>query len=101
MSPNRLVYQVYHASRSRYDTASQDNHSNRQGNNNKWCQNIHSLLKDIDMEDTWEQNTLTEKEARHWRYTIKEKIKEREETQWKARMQEKPKLPTAKNKTTI
>jgi len=97
MSPERLVYQVYHASRSCYDIASQNNHSR-----SKWCQNIHQLLTDIDMEDTWKKNTLTQKEARNWRYTIKEKIQEREEKQWKERMQQKPKLRTYRQlKTTL
>ena len=58
--------------------------------NNKWCKNIHSLLKSIGMEDTWNKNTLTRKEAKNWRYTVKEKIQEREELQWKERMQHKP-----------
>jgi len=91
MSPHRLVYHVYQTSRSRYDKNhdSPNNHSL-----NKWCNNIHSILKGIDLEDTWNANTLTESEAAQWRGTIKEKIREREETQWKERMQSKPKLRT-------
>src|SRR3954469_11690666 len=79
MSPHRLVYHVYQRSRSRYDKNhdSPNNHSL-----NKWCNNIHSILKGIDLEDTWNANTLTESEAAQWRGTIKEKIREREETQW-------------------
>ena len=66
MSPKRLVSQVYHASRSQYDDmTSQSNHSdhskhtNHTQSNNKWCKNIHSLLKSIGMEDTWNKNTHT------------------------------------------
>ena len=101
MSPKRLVSQVYHASRSRYDDMTSDSnhsdhskHTNYTQRNNKWCKNIHSLLKSIGMEDTWNKNTLTRKEAKNWRYTVKEKIQEREELQWKERMQHKPKLRT-------
>ena len=46
------------------------------------------------MEDPWNKNTLTRREAKNWRYTVREKIKEREEIQWKERMQHKPKLRT-------
>jgi len=52
------------------------------------------LLKDIGMEDMWKGNTLTKKEAKNWKYTIKEKIQEREEREWRERMQHKPKLRT-------
>jgi hypothetical protein len=91
MSPSRLVYQVYHNSRSRYDT----NHNNNNNHGtNRWCYNIHTLLKEIGMEDTWHHNTLTPSEAKQWRSTVKEKIGEREEAQWKERMQHKPKLRT-------
>ena len=89
MSPSRLVYHVYHTSRSRYDI----NHNNTDITN-RWCKNIHALLKDIDMEETWKDNQLTPSEAKQWRKTIKEKIREREETQWRERMQHKPKLRT-------
>ena len=77
MSPH-LVYHVYQTSRSRYD----NNHNNKHSTN-KWCHNVHSLLKSISMEEAWKANTLTESEAKQWRSTIKEKIREREETQWK------------------
>ena len=89
MSPHRLVYHVYQTSRSRYDTSHSNTHST-----NKWCSNIHSLLKSINMEETWKTNTLTPSQAKHWRTTIKEKIREREEIQWQERMQTKPKLRT-------
>jgi hypothetical protein len=46
------------------------------------------------MEDIWTQNTMTRAEGYKWRYIIKEKIKEREEKEWLARMQQKPKLRT-------
>jgi hypothetical protein len=95
MSPRRLVWQVYHASRSRYDDmASQNDHNEYTQTNTKWCRNIHSLLQSIGMEDTWNKNTLTRNEAKNWRYTVREKIKEREEIQWKQRMRHKPKLRT-------
>ena len=91
MSPSRLVYQVYHDSRSRYDT----NHNNNNNHGtNRWCYNIHTLLKEIGMEDIWHHNTLTPSEAKQWRNTVKEKIGEREEAQWKERVQHKPKLGT-------
>jgi hypothetical protein len=89
MSPNRLVWQVYHTSRSRYDSRPQNDHKTH-----KWCKNIHETLKDLDMEEVWTKNTMTEEEMRSWRYTIKEKIREKEERQWKERMQQKPKLRT-------
>ena len=44
------------------------------------------------MEEIWKANTLTESEAKQWRSRIKERIREREETQWKESMQTKPKL---------
>jgi hypothetical protein len=91
MSPSRLVYHVYHTSRSRYDT----NHNNNNNHStNRWCYNIHTLLKEIGMEETWNNNILTQSEAKQWRSTVKEKIKEREQAQWRERMQHKPKLRT-------
>ena len=55
------------------------------------------------MEDVWKANTLTQSEAKQWRSMIKEKIRDREETQWKERMQSKPKLhtQTTENKAAI
>ena len=91
MAPSRLVYHVYHTSRSRYD-ANHNNSSNH--STNRWCYNIHALLKDIGMEDAWNKNELDPSEAKEWRSTVKDKIKDREEAQWKARMQHKPKLRT-------
>ena len=94
MSPSRLVYHVYHTSRSRYDA-----HHNSKGNHmhmSKWCNDIHALLKSIDLEDAWQNNKLEQSEAKQWRSTIKTKIREREEMQWKERMQQKPKLRTYK-----
>jgi len=98
MSPERLVYQVYHASRSCYDIASQNNHSR-----SKWCQNIHQLLTDIDMEDTWKKNTLTEKEARNWRYTIKKRFKKGRKTMERthATKTQTANIPTTQNNTTL
>jgi hypothetical protein len=90
MPASRLVHHVYHTSRSRYDS----NHDNSIHSMNRWCSNIHTLLKDIGMEDTWTSNELTPSEAKQWRSTIKEKIRDREEAQWKERMQHKPKLRT-------
>ena len=67
MSPNRLVWHVYHHSRSRYEISLKDNTHNTQSHNNKsrkdthnskWCKNVHSLLASIDMEDIWKKNTL-------------------------------------------
>ena len=89
MSPHRLVYHVYQTSRSRYDNSHKNKHST-----DKWCSNVHSLLKSIGMEEIWKANTLTESEAKQWRSRIKERIREREETQWKESMQTKPKLRT-------
>ena len=61
---------------------------------NKWCNNIHTLLKSIDMEDAWHNNELEQSEAKQWRSTIKAKIREREEMQWRDAMQHKAKLRT-------
>lgn len=55
---------------------------------------MHTLLTELGMQDTWNTNALTRKEAKKWRDTIREKIRAREETQWLARMQNKPKLRT-------
>ena len=102
MSHKRLVWQVYHISRSRYESISQDD--NNRHKNNKWCRSIHDTLKELDMEEVWMKNTMTEDEMKNWRYTIKDKIREREERQWRERMQQKPKLRTyqqTQNKTTI
>ena len=32
-----------------------------------WCNNIHTLLKSIDMEDAWHKNELEQSEAKQWR----------------------------------
>ena len=61
---------------------------------NKWCNNIHTLLKSIDMEDAWHNNELEQSEAKQWRSTIKAKIRDREEMQWRDAMQHKAKLRT-------
>ena len=50
MSPSRLVYHVYHTSRSR-DDAHHNSKDNHMHNMNKWCNNNHALLKSIDLED--------------------------------------------------
>ena len=42
---------------------------------NKWCNNIHALLKSIDMEDAWQNNKLEQSEAKQWRSTIKTKMR--------------------------
>jgi hypothetical protein len=63
-------------------------------NMNKWCNNIHTLLKSMDMEEAWDNNALEQSEAKQWRSTVKTKIREREEMQWRERMQQKPKLRT-------
>ena len=54
MSPSRLVYHVYHTSRSQHDTRRNSN-NNHMPSMNKWCNNIHTLLKSIDMEDAWQK----------------------------------------------
>ena len=90
MSPSRLVYHVYHTSRSRYDIHHKNNNNHGMHSLNKWCNNIHTLLKSIDMEEAWNNNALEPSEAKQWRSTIKTKIKEREEMQWRERMQQKP-----------
>ena len=72
MAPSRLVYHVYHTSRSRYD-ANHNNSSNH--STNRWCYNIHALLKDIGMEDAWNKNELDPSEAKEWRSTVKDKAK--------------------------
>ena len=54
---------------------------------NKWCNNIHTLLKR-------HNNELEQSEAKQWRSTIKAKITEREEMQWRDAMQHKAKLRT-------
>src|SRR3954447_19594425 len=90
---SRLVYHVYHTSRSRYD-AHRNSNDNHMHNMDKWCNNIHTLLKSMDMEEAWDNNALEQSEAKQWRSTVKTKIREREEMQWRERMQQKPKLRT-------
>ena len=48
----------------------------------------------IDMEDAWHNNELEQSEAKQWRSTIKAKIRDREEMQWRDAMQHKAKLRT-------
>ena len=93
MSPSRLVYHVYHTSRSQNDIWRNSN-NNHMPSMNKWCNNIHTLLKSIDMEDAWHNNELEQSEAKQWRSTIKAKIRDREEMQWRDAMQHKAKLRT-------
>ena len=50
--------------------------------------------KSIDMEDAWHNNELEQSEAKQWRSTIKAKIRDREEMQWRDAMQHKAKLRT-------
>ena len=64
---------------------------------NKWCNNIHTLLESIGMTDVWQKNTMGENEAKQWRQTLREKITEREELQWKERMQHKPNYELTNN----
>ena len=52
------------------------------------------LLKEIGMKEAWNSNELTPAEPKQWRDTIKEKIKDRKEAQWRTRMHHKPKLRT-------
>ena len=66
MSPSRLVYHVYHTSRSQYDKC-RNNNNNHMPSMNKWCNNIHTLLKSIDMEDAWHNDELEQSEATQWR----------------------------------
>src|SRR4051812_23147898 len=56
MSPSRLVYHVYQTSRSRYN----QNHDSHNHSLNKRCNNIHSILKSINLEETWVANTKSE-----------------------------------------
>jgi hypothetical protein len=52
------------------------------------------IFKSIGMEQTWLNNTLTEEEEASFRVTVRDRITAREEAQWHARMQNKPKLRT-------
>ena len=69
-------------------------HTRREDNNNRWCKHTHMIFKSIGMEQTWLNNTLTEEEEASFRVTVRDRITAREEAQWLARMQNKPKLRT-------
>ena len=71
------INHVYHTSRSQYDICRNSN-NNHMPSMNKWCNNIHTLLKSIDMEDAWHNNELDQSEAKQWRSTIKAKVRERD-----------------------
>src|SRR5947208_927860 len=73
MASTRLVYHVYHTIRSQYDDIHKQDKDKSKHAMYKWCTNIHTLLKSIDMEDTWHKNTLTESEARQWRNTTNQR----------------------------
>ena len=83
MSSSRLVKHVYVESRKRYEA----------GKSSKWCKNTHELLKELGMNDVWQQGTIT-CNMTTWDKELREKIHAREEKEWLARMQTKPKLRT-------
>ena len=83
MSSSRLVKQIYTYSRTRYET----------GKSSRWCQYTHALLTELGMQDRWQQGT-TACEMGTWDKELRAKIHEREEKEWLARMQTKPKLRT-------
>ena len=83
MSSSRLVKHVYVESRKRYEA----------GKSSKWCKYTHELLKELGMNDVWQQGTITCNMAT-WDKELREKIHAREEKEWLARMQTKPKLRT-------
>ena len=83
MSSSRLVKHVYSVSRARYEA----------GKSSKWCKYTHELLKELGMNDVWQQGTITCNMAT-WDKELREKIHAREEKEWLARMQTKPKLRT-------
>jgi len=83
MSSSRLVKQVYAHSRARYNA----------GHKNKWCNYTHALLTELGMEETWQQGKH-DGDEKTWEKQVREKIHEREEKEWLARMQTKPKLRT-------
>ena len=49
MSSSRLVKHVYVESRKRYEA----------GKSSKWCKYTHELLKELGMNDVWQQGTIT------------------------------------------
>ena len=81
MSSSRLVKHVYSVSRARYEA----------GKSSKWCKYTHELLKELGMNDVWQQGTIT-CNMTTWDKELREKIHAREEKEWLARMQTKPKL---------
>ena len=83
MSSSRLVKHVYSVSRARYEA----------GKSSKWCKYTHELLKELGMNDVWQQGTIT-CNMTTWDKELREKIHAREEKEWLARMQTKPKLRT-------
>ena len=83
MSSSRLVKHVYSVSRARYEA----------GKSSKWCKYTHELLKELGMNDVWQQGTIT-CNMTTWDKELREKIHAREEKAWLARMQTKPKLRT-------
>ncbi len=83
MSSSRLVKQVYAYSRARYEA----------GENSRWCKYTHALLKELGMEEVWQNGTHGYDEKK-WDRELREKIHEREEKEWLERMNTKPKLRT-------
>ena len=74
---------MYVESRKRYEA----------GKSSKWCKYTHELLKELGMNDVWQQGTIT-CNMTTWDKELREKIHAREEKEWLARMQTKPKLRT-------
>ena len=68
MSSSRLVKHVYSVSRARYEA----------GKSSKWCKYTHELLKELGMNDVWQQGTIT-CNMTTWDKELREKIHAREE----------------------
>jgi len=83
MSSSRLVKQVYEHSRALYEA----------GQKSRWCKYTHALLQELGMEEIWQQGTI-ECDEKTWDKELREKIQEREEKEWRERMNTKPKLRT-------
>src|SRR5690348_117976 len=78
MSSSRLVKQVYTYSRARYEA----------GESSRWCKYTHALLTELGMADKWQQGQFL-CDMTTWDKEVREKIHEREEKEWLARMQTK------------
>jgi hypothetical protein len=90
MEGNRVPKITYQTSRHRLE----DEHKHEAEITDSWCVYTKKLLTELNMGDRWRDERVEDEET--WKTLIKEKIQEREETDWKTAVNSKPKLRTYK-----